>query len=50
MSREVIAAAIRGANAFVSEARQALDGAIEKHGTDREVGFPDTGFHLPMAL
>jgi acetyl-CoA synthase len=50
MSREVIAAAIRGANAFVGEARQKLDEAIDKHGKDHEAGFPDTAFYLPMAL
>jgi len=50
MSREVIAAAIRGANGFVKEARQALDEAVKAYGQDKEVAFPDTGFYLPMAL
>jgi acetyl-CoA synthase len=44
----VIAAAIRGAKAFVDEAEAKLAEAIEKHGEDQKVGFPETAFYLPM--
>ena len=47
MSREVIAAAIRGAKAFVDEAQSMLDQALQK-GPDRPVEFPGTAFQLPM--
>ena len=49
MSHEVISAVIRGAGGFVSEADEKLKAALEKHGPDKEVGFPNTAFYLPMA-
>ena len=49
MSREVMAAAIRGGNGFVNEADEALRAAIESRGADQEVSFPGTGYYLPMA-
>jgi len=49
MSRQVMAAAIRGATAFVKEADEALSAAIEAKGADQEAAFPGTAFYLPMA-
>jgi len=49
MSREVMAAAIRGAGAFVREAREGVEAAIAACGANHEVSFPGTAFHLPMA-
>jgi len=49
MSREVFAAVVRGANAFLREAEEALTAAVEAKGEDHEVGFPETAFYLPMA-
>jgi len=48
MSREVMAAAIRGANAFVTEAENKLKDVIERYGEDHTVEFPGTAFSLPM--
>lgn len=49
MSREVIAAAIRGAQGFVREAEAAVDAAMKSKGPNEAVGFPGTAFYLPMA-
>ncbi|MFV2065929.1 MAG: acetyl-CoA decarbonylase/synthase complex subunit alpha/beta [Pirellulales bacterium] len=48
MSREVMAAAIRGATAFVEEAEAKFVEAVDQHGEDRKVEFPETAFYLPM--
>jgi acetyl-CoA synthase len=48
MSREVMAAAIRGATAFVEEAEAKLNQAIADKGEDQAVAFPETAFYLPM--
>jgi len=48
MSREVMAAAIRGARGFVDEAETKLAEAIEAKGEDQTVEFPGTAFQLPM--
>ncbi len=48
MSREVMAAAIRGAMNFVDEAETELAKAIEAKGEDQKVEFPGTAFQLPM--
>jgi hypothetical protein len=48
MSREVIAAAIRGAKVFVDEAEAKLDVAIRAKGENQGVEFPETAFQLPM--
>ncbi len=48
MSREVIAAAIRGATTFVEEAETKLSQAIEAKGEDQPIEFPATAFQLPM--
>ncbi len=49
MSRQVIAAAIRGACGFVEEASAALAQAVKDKGDDCAVQFPETAFFLPMA-
>ena len=49
MSRQVIAAAIRGAQGFVGQAERDLVAALEAHGPAQTVGFPGTAFYLPMA-
>jgi len=48
MSREVMAAAIRGATAFVEEAEAKFAEALEAKGEDHALEFPDTAFQLPM--
>ena len=48
MSREVMAAAIRGANAFVEEAEQMYAEALRAKGEDEPLAFPETAFQLPM--
>lgn len=48
MSREVMAAAIRGATTFVGEAETKFAEAVDKYGEAHEVAFPETAFQLPM--
>ncbi len=48
MSREVIAAAIRGAKGFVEEAETSYQQALKDFGPDQKVEFPTTAFQLPM--
>ncbi len=48
MSREVIAAAIRGTRGFVEEAEAKLSQAIEAKGEQQKIEFPGTAFYLPM--
>ncbi|MDP6045886.1 MAG: acetyl-CoA decarbonylase/synthase complex subunit alpha/beta [Phycisphaerae bacterium] len=48
MSREVISAAIRGAQGFVDEAVAKLAEAIGAKGEDQTIEFPGTAFQLPM--
>jgi len=48
MSRQVMAAAIRGAKSFVAEAESKLAAAIASYGEGRKVEFPETAFSLPM--
>jgi acetyl-CoA synthase len=48
MSREVMAAAIRGATVFVNEAESKFTEAVNKFGKDQKVEFPETAFFLPM--
>jgi len=49
MSRQVMAACIRGASQFVNEAETALEAAIQAKGSDQTVSFPGTAFYLPIA-
>ena len=48
MSRDVFCAVIRGAHEFVKEAEQKWEEAVEQHGEDAQLKFPETAFHLPM--
>ena len=48
MSREVMAAAIRGAHAFVEEAEKMFAEALRAKGEDELLAFPETAFQLPM--
>jgi len=48
VSKTVIAAAIRGATAFVEEAEGKVAEAIEAKGEDHAIEFPETAFNLPM--
>ncbi|MFB3892350.1 MAG: acetyl-CoA decarbonylase/synthase complex subunit alpha/beta [Phycisphaerae bacterium] len=48
MSREVMAAVIRGAHGFVDEAQKKLDEAIAAKGEGQKVEFPGTAFYMPM--
>ncbi|MHC4716309.1 MAG: acetyl-CoA decarbonylase/synthase complex subunit alpha/beta [Planctomycetota bacterium] len=48
MSREVIAAALRGARVFVEEAEAKFAEALAAKGEDHSIVFPDTAFELPM--
>jgi acetyl-CoA synthase len=49
MSKLVAAAAVRGSHSIAKEAEEKLLAAIEKHGEDHALGFPETAFFLPMA-
>ncbi len=49
MSKEVAAAAIRASHGKVAQIDEALQAAIENHGAEEHVGFPETAFYLPMA-
>ncbi len=48
MSRIIASAAIRGAHEIAKEAEQTLAKAIEKHGKDCKVEFPNTAYYLPI--
>ncbi len=50
MSRKVFSAVIRGAHGFVKEAEVAWKKAVDEHGEQAELKFPDTAFALPMIL
>ncbi len=50
MSYKVFSAVIRGAHDFVGQAEEAWTKAVEQHGEDAELKFPDTAFALPMIL
>jgi len=50
MSKTIATAAIRGAHGIVKEADEMLHKAIEKHGPDAPVQFPNTAYYLPVIL
>lgn len=50
MSRVIATAAIRGAHAYVDQARTALSEAIGTFGPDKKVEFPNTAYYLPLTL
>lgn len=47
MSRIVIGAGIRGSHAVVDRVEGKVNAAIEKYGTDKAVGLPNTAYYLP---
>lgn len=49
MSKEVAAAAIRGAKIIVNQAEDFLNKAVKEKGEEQRVEFPETAFFLPMA-
>jgi acetyl-CoA synthase len=48
MSKIIAAAAIRGANKILARAEKEYREALEKWGPKQEVGFPNTGYYLPI--
>ncbi|GAF81198.1 unnamed protein product, partial [marine sediment metagenome] len=50
MSRIIATAAIRGAHGYIEQARSQLLEAVETHGPDKKVEFPDTAYYLPLTL
>ena len=48
MSKIIASAAIRGAHNIVKEAEEILSRTIEEHGKDCPVGFPNTGYYIPI--
>ncbi len=48
MSKIIASAAIRGAHKIVSRAEKKFEEAMDKWGPDHEVGFPNTGYYLPI--
>ncbi len=49
MSRLVAAAAVRGSHSIAAELEEKLQAAIERHGEDQALEFPETAFYMPMA-
>jgi acetyl-CoA synthase len=50
MSRIIATAAIRGAHYYMSQAETQLGQAVQEHGADARVGFPNTAYYLPLIL
>ncbi len=48
MSKIIASAAIRGAHKIVSQAEEKWKQAMEKHGANEPVGFPNTAYYLPV--
>jgi acetyl-CoA synthase len=48
VSKIIISAAIRGAHKIVDKCAAKLDEAIQKHGENQEIGFPNTAYYLPI--
>ena len=48
MSKIIASAGIRGAHKIVKRAEQAWKEAMDTHGANTEVGFPNTGYYLPV--
>ena len=48
MSKIIASAGINGAYTIVDRARNKYEEALGKYGPDREVGFPNTGYFLPI--
>jgi acetyl-CoA synthase len=48
MSRIIASAAIKGAHAMAREAKALFDQAVRERGRDCPVGFPNTGYYVPI--
>jgi acetyl-CoA synthase len=48
VSKIIVSAAIRGAHNIVNKCAAKLDEALEKHGENQEIGFPNTAYYLPI--
>ncbi|MCJ7653172.1 MAG: CO dehydrogenase/CO-methylating acetyl-CoA synthase complex subunit beta, partial [Actinobacteria bacterium] len=48
MSKIILSAAIRGAHAIHDRVAARLDEALQKHGENQEIGFPNTAYYLPI--
>ncbi|MBI5789017.1 MAG: CO dehydrogenase/CO-methylating acetyl-CoA synthase complex subunit beta [Candidatus Schekmanbacteria bacterium] len=48
MSKIIASAAIRGAHKVVKRAEEVLQGALIKHGAEKTIEFPNTGYYLPL--
>jgi acetyl-CoA synthase len=48
MSKIIASAAIRGAHKTVNQAREKWQNAMDKHGLNEPVGFPNTAYYLPV--
>jgi len=48
MSKVIASAAIRGAHKIVERAEQTWQQAMDKHGANEPVGFPNTAYYLPV--
>jgi len=48
MSKIIASAAIRGAHKLVGQAEESVKKALEAHGPDKVVEFPNTGYFLPV--
>ncbi|MBI4712877.1 MAG: CO dehydrogenase/CO-methylating acetyl-CoA synthase complex subunit beta [Planctomycetes bacterium] len=49
MSKLIATRAIRGAHKLVSRAEKEFSDALKKHGPDKKVEFPNTGYYLPIS-
>src|SRR3989339_16076 len=49
MSKIIATKAIRGAHKLVARAEKELSEALKKHGSDKKVEFPNTGYYLPIS-
>jgi len=48
MSKIICSAAIRGAHAIHDRVQVRLEQALEKYGSNQEIGFPNTAYYLPI--
>ncbi|MEA1990992.1 MAG: CO dehydrogenase/CO-methylating acetyl-CoA synthase complex subunit beta, partial [Thermodesulfobacteriota bacterium] len=48
MSKIICSAAIRGAHKIVDMAEEKYEKAVKQFGPEQEVGFPNTGYYLPV--
>ncbi|MDD5748949.1 MAG: acetyl-CoA decarbonylase/synthase complex subunit alpha/beta [Actinomycetota bacterium] len=48
MSKIILSAAISGAHAIHDRVEKRLEEALEKYGSNQEIGFPNTAYYLPI--